>query len=73
MTADEANAMSGKDPDFATRDLYNAIAEGDFPKWYFCSYYSAKLGYQKEIWVEFFIYKCWHAVWQFGFNQELSV
>jgi catalase len=36
MTADEANAMSGKDPDFATRDLYNAIAEGDFPKWYFC-------------------------------------
>src|SRR5438094_3588773 len=28
--------MSGKDPDYAQRDLFNAIAKGDFPKWRVC-------------------------------------
>ena len=27
--------MSASDPDYATRDLYNAIAEGNFPVWNF--------------------------------------
>jgi catalase len=30
---DEAAAMRGVDPDYAQRDLFNAIAKGDFPKW----------------------------------------
>jgi catalase len=30
---DEAQIISGKDPDFHRRDLYEAIAGGDFPEW----------------------------------------
>lgn len=33
LSAAEADALSGSDPDYATRDLYNAIAAGDFPVW----------------------------------------
>ncbi|HEY4978669.1 MAG TPA: catalase [Candidatus Acidoferrum sp.] len=33
FTGEEANDMRGKDPDFAQRDLFDAIAKGDFPKW----------------------------------------
>src|SRR5258705_9491854 len=31
--AQSADAMRGKDPDYAQRDLFDAIAKGDFPKW----------------------------------------
>ncbi|XP_037961367.2 catalase [Plutella xylostella] len=30
---DEATRLAGEDPNYYTRDLYNAIAEGDFPTW----------------------------------------
>ncbi|HEV7923056.1 MAG TPA: catalase [Thermoanaerobaculia bacterium] len=30
---DEAQKISGKDPDFHRRDLWDAIASGDFPEW----------------------------------------
>ncbi|RFM27333.1 catalase HPII [Deminuibacter soli] len=30
---DEAQKISGKDPDFHRRDLWEAIANGDFPEW----------------------------------------
>jgi catalase len=30
-----ATALAGTDPDYATRDLYNAIALGQFPTWTF--------------------------------------
>src|SRR6187431_3185919 len=30
---DEAQKISGKDPDFHRRDLWEAIEEGDFPEW----------------------------------------
>src|SRR3984885_3608953 len=33
FTSDEATEMKGKDPDFAQRDLVNAIDKKDFPKW----------------------------------------
>src|SRR5688572_6733106 len=32
---DEAQKISGKDPDFHRRDLYEAIENGDFPEWEF--------------------------------------
>jgi len=32
----QARGMRGGDPDFAQRDLYQAIAEGEFPKWQMC-------------------------------------
>lgn len=35
FTDAEAEEMKGKDPDFAQRDLINAIDNGDFPKWTF--------------------------------------
>nr|UCK81643.1 catalase [Arenicola marina] len=33
LMADQAGRLEGEDPDYATRDLYNAIASGDFPSW----------------------------------------
>jgi catalase len=33
---DEAQKISGKDPDFHRRDLWEAIEEGDFPEWELC-------------------------------------
>lgn len=36
FTGEEAGEMRGKDPDYAQRDLFEAIAKGDFPKWRVC-------------------------------------
>ena len=33
FTQADADAMAAKDPDYHTRDLYNAIKEGDYPSW----------------------------------------
>lgn len=33
FTADEADQMRGQDPDYATRDLHDAIKRGEFPSW----------------------------------------
>lgn len=33
MPAQKAGELSGTDPDYALRDLYNAIANGNFPSW----------------------------------------
>lgn len=33
FTAEEAGKMAGSDPDWATRDLFNNINEGNFPSW----------------------------------------
>jgi catalase len=33
LTREEAEVMRGRDPDHATRDLYEAIARGDYPSW----------------------------------------
>src|SRR5271156_3043141 len=33
FNAESAEDMRGKDPDYAQRDLFNAIKEGKFPKW----------------------------------------
>lgn len=30
---DEAQKISGKDPDFHRRDLFEAIERGDYPEW----------------------------------------
>ncbi|KAI1701590.1 catalase domain-containing protein [Ditylenchus destructor] len=35
LEAEEAARLSGADPDYAIRDLYNAIETGDFPQWNF--------------------------------------
>src|SRR4030042_542679 len=33
LTRQEADVMKSKDPDHATRDLYNSIKKGDYPSW----------------------------------------
>lgn len=33
LPADEADKIASTDPDYAIRDLYNAIGQGDFPSW----------------------------------------
>lgn len=33
LRAEEAERLTSVDPDYATRDLYNAIADGNFPSW----------------------------------------
>ncbi|VAW13897.1 Catalase KatE [hydrothermal vent metagenome] len=33
LTAAEADVLKGEDPDYAQRDLVDAIGKGDFPKW----------------------------------------
>ncbi|MCG8687811.1 MAG: catalase, partial [Desulfobacterales bacterium] len=33
LTQQESEALKGKDPDHATRDLYQAIEKGDYPSW----------------------------------------
>ncbi|CAN5807354.1 catalase [soil metagenome] len=33
LSAAEAQRLAGADPDYAQRDLYTAIANGDFPRW----------------------------------------
>jgi len=33
LTVDEAGRLASSDPDYAIRDLYNAIEEGAFPSW----------------------------------------
>ncbi len=33
FTREAADAMRGQDPDYAQRDLFQAIARGEFPKW----------------------------------------
>jgi len=36
LTAAEACKLAGEDPDYAQRDLFQAIEKGDFPKWRVC-------------------------------------
>jgi catalase len=36
FTRERADEMRGKDPDYAQRDLFEAIAKGNFPKWRVC-------------------------------------
>ena len=33
---EQAGALEGTDPDYSQRDLFNALAKGDFPKWRVC-------------------------------------
>ena len=36
FTREKADSMRGQDPDYAQRDLFDAIQRGDFPKWRVC-------------------------------------
>ncbi|PIO65871.1 catalase [Teladorsagia circumcincta] len=36
LSAKEALRLGGEDPDYAIKDLYNAIEKGEYPKWTLC-------------------------------------
>ncbi|KAK5968441.1 Catalase [Trichostrongylus colubriformis] len=36
LSAEDAGRLAGEDPDYAIRDLYNAIEKGDYPQWRLC-------------------------------------
>ncbi|PJZ55237.1 catalase [Leptospira adleri] len=36
LSGEKASALAGTDPDYATRDLFEAIERKEFPKWKFC-------------------------------------
>ena len=36
LTAEQAEKLAGADPDYATRDLHDAIERGEFPRWRVC-------------------------------------
>lgn len=33
LSSKKADELAGSDPDYATRDLYNAISSGDYPSY----------------------------------------
>lgn len=35
LSVEEAGKLASEDPDYALRDLYNAIANGNYPSWSF--------------------------------------
>ena len=44
LSSEEAERLAGTDPDYATRDLFNAIERGDFPSW--TLYIQVNLGFR---------------------------
>ncbi len=59
---EEADILAGKDPDWATRDLYESIEKGDFPKWEFFVQIMPELEAEKYRWNPFDLTKVWlHA------------
>ena len=36
LTAEQAEELAGSQPDYATKDLFDAIERGDFPRWRVC-------------------------------------
>ncbi|KAI6198317.1 Catalase [Aphelenchoides fujianensis] len=62
LSAREAEILAGKDPDYATRDLFNAIEAGEYPQWGFFIQVMTEDQAQKHRWNPFDLTKVWpHA------------
>ncbi|KAI1704286.1 catalase domain-containing protein [Ditylenchus destructor] len=59
LEADEAARLSGADPDYAIRDLYNSIETGDFPQWNFFIQVMTFSQAEKFEWNPFDVTKIW--------------
>ncbi|XP_078000104.1 catalase-like [Glandiceps talaboti] len=59
LTGDKAAELSKSDPDYAIRDLYNAIAEGNFPTWTFYIQVMTFEEAEKFRWNPFDLTKIW--------------
>lgn len=62
LPASKAAGLSGSDPDYSIRDLYNAIAKGNFPSWTFYIQIMTFEQAEKFKWNPFDLTKVWpHA------------
>ncbi|KAI6207386.1 Catalase [Aphelenchoides besseyi] len=59
LAAAQAEALTGKDPDYAGRDLYNAIENGEYPQWNFFVQIMTEDEAQKFRWNPFDLTKVW--------------
>ena len=59
LNLQQANELKGKDPDYAQRDLVNAIKNGDFPKWKLHIQVMTNSQAQKFPWNPFDVTKVW--------------
>ncbi|KAL1117241.1 hypothetical protein AAG570_004567 [Ranatra chinensis] len=59
LPVDRAAELASSDPDYATRDLYNAIATGDFPSWNFSIQVMTFEQAEKFRWNPFDVTKIW--------------
>jgi catalase len=59
MPVDEAEKVAGSEPDYAIRDLYNAIAEKNFPSWTFYIQVMTFEQAEKYRWNPFDLTKVW--------------
>jgi catalase len=62
MTQEEADRMVGQDPDYHTRQLFEAIERGDYPKWTFYVQVMPEVEAETYRWNPFDLTKVWpHA------------
>lgn len=59
LTRQEATRLAGEDPDHATKDLFNAIAKGEFPSWRVCVQIMPAEDARTYRWNPFDITKIW--------------
>ena len=59
LTNDDAVKMKGEDPDHAQRDLFDSIANGDFPKWKLCVQIMTEEQAKSFRWNPFDLTKTW--------------
>jgi len=59
---EEADKIAGEDPDYHTKQLFNAIEKGDFPKWTFSVQIMPEMDAENYRWNPFDLTKVWpHA------------
>lgn len=62
MTQEEADRLAGEDPDYHTRQLFDAIERGDYPKWTFYVQVMPEADAENYRWNPFDLTKVWpHA------------
>nr|XP_050852576.1 catalase [Vespula vulgaris] len=59
LSVDKAAELSSSDPDYSIRDLYNAIANGNYPSWTFCIQVMTEEEAKNFKWNPFDITKVW--------------
>lgn len=59
LTREQAGDLAGKDPDHATRDLFNAIARKEFPSWTLYVQLMPEGDIEKYRWNSFDVTKVW--------------